>query len=184
MNETRRPTGSLTLVIALLALACAIAAIVIALRASSVAQESRDANPFIEGSEARQEAQRTANRLRSANNARVLAQAIIMYARQHDDEAPPQDDWRQILLDAQFISPDLLTFPGNADVDHAYHYIRPTPAEVRSMGEPGAGDIVLIYEDPDLWKGAGGHVAYVSTRTEWIEGDAFGALVEKLRAGE
>lgn len=185
------PKDSMTRGIALVALGCSIVALVIALVSLFTAHEARESNPFIEGSEARQAAERDSNRLRSATNSRGLVLGIIAYASNHDGKAPDQDRWRQLLIDQDIATAEMFTPRGAADVEHAYHYIRPTPDQIRALQETGvqAGEssgtdsIVVLYEDPGLWRGEGGHVTYLDTSTEWIEGEAFAEFVRELRAG-
>lgn len=181
MKSHLPPMSWIALTIAIIALACSIVAVMIAGDSLSTAREARDSNPFVAGSEAREEAQRNSNRIRSSTQIRQLAMAILSYASQHDDEAPNQATWRQDLIDADIVNPDIFTPEGGADVEHAYHYIRPTQEQILAIQESGTSKVVVLYEDPDLWPDGGGHMTYLDTTTEWIEGDAYRERVDSLR---
>lgn len=182
MNQTKDARPTLAILIALSALALSIAALITSGRARERADLVYESSPFIEGSPAREKAQRNADRIRSATNVRSLSMAVLVHARNHDNQAPSEVDWRQVLIDEDLTSDLVFVAPKSAaTVEHPYHYIRPTPEQVESMSTSGPSRIVVIYEDPDLWNGQGGNVAYLDTSTEWIEGDAFRELVGSLR---
>lgn len=183
MNPKRDTRPTIAILIALLALGISLSALLISARARARADLVYNSSPFVEGSPARENAQRNADRIRSGVNARSLSMAVLVHARNHGNQAPSPDNWKQALIDGDLTS-DLIFVPPEtaAPVDHPYHYIPPTPEQVRAMSTSGSSKIVVIYEHPGLWGGQGGNVAYLDTSTEWIEGDAYRELVERLRA--
>lgn len=118
------------------------------------------------------------DRIRSGTQLRGLAQAVTMYTELHGT-APSSPDWATLLLRENFITPEMLKPPGSV-FGVPYHYIRPSSvADV----ETDSSKIIVFYEDPVVWAGAGGTVVYMDATIEWIPGDAYRLLVERLRTG-
>lgn len=182
MDHARHRSVTVAMVLSVVAFVCSIAALVVSLQASAAARRAIDSNPFVAGSSARQAAERRAARVRASSHGRSLAMSILAYANDHNAEAPPEATWYKTLLEAGLVSPGVFAPPGAETVEHAFHYLRPTPDQVREAGRLASSDVVVIYEDPDLWGGEGGHVTYLDSRSEWIEGPAYRDRVRKLRA--
>lgn len=105
---------------------------------------------------------------------------MIVWSVNNGGMSPDPDTWRQDLLDADLIDLDLLKSRGEA-VDPIYFYIAPGDGvfSMESVDE-GSAEVVL-YEHPDLWSGAGGHVGYADSSIEWIDGSAYFEMIMRLR---
>ncbi|MEM9373926.1 MAG: hypothetical protein AAGA55_09810 [Planctomycetota bacterium] len=123
-----------------------------------------------------QRARYSTPQLRATVQIRSVMQAMTVWATQADAGFPDELTWRADLIGARLIGHDMLGSEG-AGVDPVYFYIRPTADQLRAMRENGATAVVVLYENPAMWRGVGGHVAYLDGRVEWVERDDYPDLI-------
>lgn len=168
----------LSLVLSVVSLLVAVAALVVALSPSPTERRQQ---------QARAEAQIAADRIRSGTQIRQMVLAVHSYASNHDWNPPPAERWKQVLIEADMLTPDMFEFRGGQEVETPYHYIPPTREEllvVTGQEAPSstraADDVVVFYEDPGLWEGGGGNAVFLDSSAQWFDGPAYAELLERI----
>ncbi len=160
--------------ISVVALGVSIGALVVALDVKRSAIPSADLI---------RQANENTDRMRSGTQARGIAQAVVFWIRNNGGVPPSAATWREDLIATDMIDRDMFRARG-ADVEQAFFYLEPTADQIASLDAGGGGDVVLVYEHPDLWGGEGGNVAYLDTSAEWVDGASYRALIERLGWGD
>lgn len=114
--------------------------------------------------------------LQSATQARQIHQALMIYSTTNDDKYPPADNWQQLLIDADFLSPDDFVSPVEDGDGVSYIYVY-TPG----MSATYAADRIILYEDTDHFPG-GVNVVFDDGHTEFIPHAGFQAMLADQQA--
>ena len=105
---------------------------------------------------------------RSKAQVRSLAQGVLVYAFEHDDQFPTQDQWPHELIELGIIESELLISPAEFEDHVSYHYV---PSTLGVFG----GDIetrIVIYEDPSHFE-EGVVVGFADAQVRVIPHDQF-----------
>ncbi len=167
-----------SLILGAVSLLVAVVALVVALSPSPTERRQQ---------QARAEGQIAADRIRSGTQIRQMVLAVHSYASNHDWNAPPPERWKQVLIEADMLTPEMFDVRGGQEVETPYHYIPPTRDELLAVtgqeapaSTRAASEVVVFYEDPGLWAGGGGHAVFLDSSAQWFDGPAYAELMERI----
>lgn len=172
------PAIRTSLILSVLSLIVATTALMFALRGSPSQRTPPPTQP---------QAEVMADRARSGTQLRQMALALHSYANDHDWNPPLHGQWRELLIESEALTEDMFEVRGGQEVKTPYHYIQPTRDEVLlAIGQPApattrpAGEVVVFYEDPGLWKGGGGNVVFLDSSMRWFDAAEHAELLDGL----
>jgi hypothetical protein len=120
-------------------------------------------------------ARQAARQIRSSTQMRGIAQGLIVYANNNRDQFPePGADWEARLVNAGLISRELLTAPQAQPGDISYFYV---PGGTSTLNHTR----VLLIENPELNTGAGGNVAFGDCTVQFLVGDEYWQVIDKVK---
>ncbi len=120
-------------------------------------------------------ARQAAQQIKSSTQLRMIGQALAIYAQNNRDHFPEAGaDWKARLISNGSVSAEMFEAPGAAPGQESYFY---NPA-AKSMNATS----ILVYENPDLWRGRGMNVVFGDNHVEWVAGDQYRRLIQTLPA--